>query len=168
MTARSTCGREETPGRRGDCLDQLPTRTFRLLVHPAHVDLPTSTLHYLTAHLRTPPTGTDNTLAPASRRTTGTAAYPRCGHTYTQLTARFSGTPMAPTGTSCEGIEVLAALAPGLAETVKAASTKAFVIHDGTPLPIDRIAADRPFLLFSCARNDRKHGPQTARCCAAL
>jgi hypothetical protein len=34
------------------------------------------------------------------------------------------------------------------------ASTKAYVILDGTLLPIDRIAADRPF----CSGKHKKHG----------
>ena len=38
-----------------------------------------------------------------------------------------------------------AALAPDLRTAARTASTKAFVILDGTLLPIDRIAADRPF-----------------------
>ena len=42
-------------------------------------------------------------------------------------------------------MDLLAALAPTLAEAVRAASMKAFVLLDGTLLPIDRIAADRPF-----------------------
>lgn len=44
-----------------------------------------------------------------------------------------------------EAAEVLAALAPTLADAARAASMKAFVLLDGTLLPIDRIAADRPF-----------------------
>ena len=44
-----------------------------------------------------------------------------------------------------EAVEVLAALAPDLAVVVRAASRKAFVILDGTLLPIDRIASDRPY-----------------------
>ncbi|MFD7781401.1 transposase family protein, partial [Streptomyces sp. NPDC059753] len=44
-----------------------------------------------------------------------------------------------------EAIEVLAALAPTLAEAMKTIRTKAFVILDGTLLPIDRIAADTPY-----------------------
>lgn len=43
-----------------------------------------------------------------------------------------------------EAVDLLAALAPTLAEAVKAASTKSFVLADGALLPIDRIAADRP------------------------
>lgn len=40
---------------------------------------------------------------------------------------------------------MLAALAPSLTEVVQTASTKAYVLPDGTLLPIDRVAADRPF-----------------------
>lgn len=40
---------------------------------------------------------------------------------------------------------MLAGVAPTLAEAMKTASTKAFVILDGTLLPIDRIAADTPY-----------------------
>lgn len=46
---------------------------------------------------------------------------------------------------TAEAVGVLAARAPDLATAVTAASVKAFVILDGTPLPIDRLAADRPF-----------------------
>lgn len=44
-----------------------------------------------------------------------------------------------------KAVGVLAARAPDLATAVTAASAKAFVFLGGTPLPIDRIAADRPF-----------------------
>lgn len=44
-----------------------------------------------------------------------------------------------------EGVEVLAASAPDVATAARVAAGKAFVILDGTLLPIDRIAADRPF-----------------------
>lgn len=44
-----------------------------------------------------------------------------------------------------EAAELLAALAPDLAEAVRAASRKAFVILDGTLLSIDRTATDQPF-----------------------
>ncbi|MET9535825.1 transposase family protein, partial [Streptomyces sp. NPDC006649] len=48
----------------------------------------------------------------------------------------------------------LAALPPTLAEAMKTASTKAFVILDGTLLPIDWTAADRPFH----SGKHKKHG----------
>lgn len=44
-----------------------------------------------------------------------------------------------------EAIEVLAVRAPTLATAMETARTKAFVILDGTLLPIDRIAADTPY-----------------------
>jgi hypothetical protein len=44
-----------------------------------------------------------------------------------------------------EAVELLAALTPSPADALQTAPVKAFVILDGTPLPIDRIAADRPF-----------------------
>lgn len=44
-----------------------------------------------------------------------------------------------------EAVELLAALASGLTDGVRTASAKAYLILDGTLLPIDRIAADRPF-----------------------
>ncbi|RAJ70395.1 hypothetical protein K377_07970, partial [Streptomyces sp. PsTaAH-137] len=40
---------------------------------------------------------------------------------------------------------VLAVLAPTLDEAMVTARSKAYVILDGTVLPIDRIAADRPY-----------------------
>lgn len=44
-----------------------------------------------------------------------------------------------------EAVETLAALAPSLAEAMRAIRAKSFVILDGTLLPIDRIAADTPY-----------------------
>ncbi|MDQ0757766.1 hypothetical protein QF027_000401 [Streptomyces canus] len=44
-----------------------------------------------------------------------------------------------------EAVGLLAALTPRLAEAMRAASMKACLILDGTLLPIDRSAADRPF-----------------------
>jgi hypothetical protein len=44
-----------------------------------------------------------------------------------------------------EAAEALAALAPDIATAAQAAARKASVILDGTLLPLDRIAADRPY-----------------------
>lgn len=44
-----------------------------------------------------------------------------------------------------EAVEALAALAPSLDEAMTTIRAKAFVILDGTLLPIDRIAADTPY-----------------------
>lgn len=81
-------------------------------------------------------------------------AHLRCGHTYAQLVAGFGiGTTTAYRYVA-EAVDVLAAFAPTLAETMETASIKAFVILDGTLLPVDRIAADRPFYFGK----HKKHG----------
>ncbi|MFJ2568468.1 MULTISPECIES: transposase family protein [unclassified Streptomyces] len=70
---------------------------------------------------------------------------PPSSMSYGQLAAGFGiGTTTAYRYVT-EVVELLAALAPDLATTMKTATQKAFVILDGTLLPIDRIAADRPF-----------------------
>lgn len=67
------------------------------------------------------------------------------GHTYAQLAAGFGvGTATAYRYVT-EAVDLLATLAPTLADAVRAASVKAYLLLDGTLLPIDRIAADRPF-----------------------
>ncbi|MCC5481216.1 transposase family protein, partial [Streptomyces barringtoniae] len=53
-----------------------------------------------------------------------------------------------------EAVDVLAALAPTFEQAVSTAAQKAYVILDGTLLPIDRIAADRPFY----SGKHKKHG----------
>jgi hypothetical protein len=51
-------------------------------------------------------------------------------------------------------VQVLAALAPSLAEAVRTASSKGFVLLDGTLSPADRTAAGRPFH----SGKHKKHG----------
>ncbi len=118
-----------------------------MLVYPSGVDVSTSTLRYLSARLRARhrELGTHWRRLSAGRQALLVLAHLRCGHTYAQLAAGFGvGTTTAYRYIN-EAIEVLATLAPDLAEAVKTASAKAFVILDGTLLPIDRIAADRPY-----------------------
>jgi hypothetical protein len=81
----------------------------------------------------------------AGRQALLTLAHLRMGHTYAQLAAGFDvGTTTAYRYVT-ETVELPPALAPSLTETVRTASVKAYLILDGTLLPIDRIAADRPF-----------------------
>lgn len=72
-------------------------------------------------------------------------AHLRCGDTYAQLAAGFGIGIATVYRYIREAIEILAALAPTLTEAMKTIRTKAFVILDGTLLPIDRIAADTPY-----------------------
>ncbi|MFI2312605.1 transposase [Streptomyces sp. CB00072] len=118
-----------------------------MLVYPSSIDLSSSTLRYLTEQLavRQREIGTRWRRLPASRQALLALAHLRCGDTYAQLAAGF-GIGMATVYRYIrEAIEVLAALAPALAEAMETARTKAFVILDGTLLPIDRIAADGPY-----------------------
>ncbi|MFE5301614.1 transposase family protein [Streptomyces sp. NPDC056632] len=118
-----------------------------MLVHPSSIDLSTRTLRFLTGQLtaRRGEIGTRWRRLPAARQALLALAHLRCGDTYAQLAAGF-GTGIA-TAFRCirEAVDILATVAPSLAEAMKAIRVKAFVILDGTLLPIDRIAADPPY-----------------------
>lgn len=118
-----------------------------MLVYPSGLDVSSSALRFLSARLREHRRGlgTRWRRLSAGRQALPALAHLRNGHPYVQLAAGFGvGTTTAYRYVT-EAVEVLAALAPTLAEEVRAASMKAFVLLDGTLLPIDRIAADRPF-----------------------
>lgn len=90
----------------------------------------------------------------AGRQALLTLAHLRNGHPYAQLAAGFGiGTTTAYRYIT-EAVDLLASLAPALAEVAQAASMKAYVLLDGTLLPIDRIAADQPFY----SGKHKKHG----------
>jgi len=115
-----------------------------------------SALRFLAARLRElrRTLGTRWRRLNAGRQALLTLAHLRNGQPYAQLAAGFGiGTTTAYRYIT-EAVNLLAALAPTLAEAVRTASTKAYVILDGTLLPIDRIAADRPFY----SGKHKKHG----------
>ncbi|THA44052.1 IS5 family transposase [Streptomyces sp. A1136] len=127
-----------------------------MLVYPSGVDVSSTALRFLAArlkeHRRT--LGTRWRRLNAGRQALLTLAHLRNGQPYAQLAAGFGiGTTTAYRYIT-EAVNLLAALAPTLTEAVRAASTKAYVILDGTLLPIDRIAADRPFY----SGKHKKHG----------
>ncbi|XMN10608.1 transposase family protein [Streptomyces griseobrunneus] len=127
-----------------------------MLAYPSSIDLSSSTLQHLAEQLavRRRETGTRWRRLPAGRQALLALVHLRCGDTYAQLAAGF-GIGIA---TVCryihEAMEVLAARAPTLAQAMVTARTKAFVILDGTLLPIDRIAADTPY----CSGEHKRHG----------
>ncbi|TWG06720.1 DDE superfamily endonuclease [Streptomyces brevispora] len=112
-----------------------------MLVHPSSIDLSSRTLRHLTrqlaAHRRE--IGTRWRRLPDRRQALLALAHLRCGDTYAQLAAGFE-----------IGIATVyhyireAAQAQTLAEAMTTVRTKAYVILDGTLLPIDRLAADTP------------------------
>ncbi|MFD5514632.1 transposase family protein [Streptomyces sp. NPDC127066] len=127
-----------------------------MLAYPSGVDVSSSALRFLTQQLRRHrrTIGSRWRRLSAGRQALLALAHLRVGHTYAQLAAGFGvGTTTAYRYVT-EAVELLAALAPSLADAVRTASVKAFVILDGTLLPIDRIAADRPF----CSGKHKKHG----------
>lgn len=127
-----------------------------MLVYPSGIDLSSSTLRYLSGLLsvRRRERGTRwRRLAP-DRQALLVLAHLRCGHTYAQLAAGFDVGLATVYRYVAEAVELLAARAPDLAAAARAASRKAFVILDGTLLPIDRIAADRPYY----SGKHKKHG----------
>ncbi len=127
-----------------------------MLVYPSGLDVSSSALRFLSSRLREHRRGlgTRRRRLSAGRQALLALAHLRNGHPYVQPAAGFGmGTTTAYRYVT-EAVEVLAALAPTLAEAVRAASMKAFVLLDGTLLPIDRIAADRPFY----SGKHKKHG----------
>lgn len=118
-----------------------------MIVSPSGLDASSSALRFLSARLleHRRGLGTRWRRLSAGRQALLALAHLHNSHPYVQLAAGFGvGTTTAYRYVT-EAVEVLAPLAPTLAETVRAASMKAFVLLDGTLLPIDRIAADRPF-----------------------
>lgn len=127
-----------------------------MLVYPSGIDLSSATLRYLTGLLaaRRRERGTRWRRLTCGRQALLVLAHLRCGHTYTQLAAGFGVGVATVYRYVAEAVEILAAHASDLATAVRSATRKAFVILDGTLLPIDRIAADRPFY----SGKHKKHG----------
>ncbi|MFJ9871394.1 transposase family protein [Streptomyces sp. NPDC101165] len=118
-----------------------------MLVYRSAIGLSSSSLRYLTRHLSVhrERIGSRWRRLTARRQALLALAYLRCGDTYAELAAGFGVGIATVYRYVCEAVEVLAELAPTLANAVRTAGTKAFVILDGTLLSIDRVAADRPY-----------------------
>ncbi|MDQ0992746.1 hypothetical protein QFZ74_003974 [Streptomyces sp. V3I7] len=126
-----------------------------MLIYRSGLDLSSAALRFLTSRLRAHRRvlGTRWRRLSAGRQALLTLAHLRNGHPYAQLAAGF-GVSTTAYRYITEAVDILAALAPTLAEAVRVASMKAFVLLDGTLLPIDRIAIDRPFY----SGKHKKHG----------
>ncbi|MCP3769278.1 MULTISPECIES: IS5/IS1182 family transposase [unclassified Streptomyces] len=127
-----------------------------MLVYPSGLDLSSSTLRFLSGLLsaRRRERGTRWRRLPGDRQALLVLAHLRCGHTSPQLAAGFGVGVATVYRYVTEAVEILAALAPDPAAANRTAARKAFVILDGTVLPLDRIAADRPYY----SGKHRKHG----------
>lgn len=83
-------------------------------------------------------------LAAGGRQALLVLARLRYGHTYAQLAAGFRIGTSTVYRCITEAVGVLAVHAPGLPAALRTASSQAFVILDGTLLPIDWIAGASP------------------------
>ncbi|MCT9110044.1 transposase family protein [Streptomyces mirabilis] len=127
-----------------------------MLGYPSGISLSSSTLQFLARHLRQRrrEIGSRWRRLSARRQALLALAHLRCGDTYSQLAAAFRIGIATVYRYIREAVEVLSALAPSLEQAITTAAAKAFVILDGTLLPIDRITADRPFY----SGKHKKHG----------
>ncbi|MFD8666764.1 transposase family protein, partial [Streptomyces microflavus] len=118
-----------------------------MLDYPSAIDLSSGHLRRLAGHLaaRRREIGTRWRRITPGRQALLVLAHLRCGDTYAQLAAGFGIGVATVYRYVREAIEVLATLAPSLAQVMRTASRLAFVILDGTLLPVDRIAADTPY-----------------------
>ena len=129
-----------------------------MLVYSSGLDLSTSALRLLRRELtaRRRRIGTRRRRLACGRQALMALAHLRCGHTFAQLAAGFGVGLVTAHRYVTEAVAVVAVLAPTLQQAMAVAARKAFVILDGTLLPIDRIAADRPFYSGK-HRKHRKH-----------
>lgn len=108
-----------------------------MLVYPSGVDVSSSTLRFLAQQLRRHrrAIGSRWRRLSAGRQALLALAHLRVGDTYAQLAAGFGVGVTTAHRYVAEAINLLADLAPTLADAVHAASTKAFVLLDGTLRP---------------------------------
>ncbi|SCE23301.1 Helix-turn-helix of DDE superfamily endonuclease [Streptomyces sp. DvalAA-43] len=118
-----------------------------MLAYPSSIGLSSRTRWFLTGQLavRRQEIGTRWRRLSAARQALLALARLRCGDTYAQLAAGFGIGIATVFRYIREAVEVLSALAPSLTEAMRTIRAKAFVILDGTLLPVDRVAADTPY-----------------------
>lgn len=146
----------EVPGGRGHDQDLPYCQRLHVLVYPSGLDLSSSHLRFLTARTREHRRASGGRWRRLSedRKAPLALAHLRNGHPYTQLAAGFGIGTTTAYRYIAEAVDLLAALAPTLEQAVREASRTAFVLLDGTLLPTDRMAADRPFY----SGKHKKHG----------
>jgi len=115
-----------------------------VLVYPSAIDLSTRTLRFLTGRLaaRRQEIGTRWRRLSAARQALLALAHLRCGDTYAQLAAEFGIGIATVFRYIREAVDVVAVLAPSLAEAMETIRAKAFVILDGTLLLPDALDED--------------------------
>ncbi len=118
-----------------------------MLTYPATIPLSTASLTHLSDLLRAAQraNGTRWRRLDPGRQAMLVLAHLRNGDTYTRL-ARGFGIGVATVYRYIrEALDLLAAAAPRLDQVVYRASRLLYLILDGTLIPIDRVAGDRPY-----------------------
>lgn len=118
-----------------------------MLVYPSGIDLSSRTLQHfsglLAGHRRR--IGSRWRRLTCGRQALLVLAHLRCGDTYARLAAGFRIGIATAHRYIREAVDLLAALASTLTQAMTTMRKKAYVILDGTVLPINRIAADSPY-----------------------
>ncbi|WP_318217376.1 transposase family protein [Streptomyces sp. SCL15-6] len=118
-----------------------------MLVYPSAIDLSSRTLQrlagLLASHRRR--IGSRWRRLTCGRQALLVLAHLHCGDTYARLAAGFRIGIATVYRYIREAVDLLALLAPTLEQAMHTVRRKAYVILDGTLLPTDRIAADRPY-----------------------
>ena len=129
-----------------------------MLFYRAALPLSSKTLTYVTGIIRRhlASIGSRWRKLPPARQALLVLAYLRKGETFTELAAGFEVSATTAWRYVNEVVELLAARAPKLKKAVRDAKEAghAYVIVDGTLIPIDRVAKDRPFY----SGKHKKHG----------
>lgn len=109
-----------------------------MLVCPSVIDMSGSALRFLSRHLaeRRRAIGCRWRRLSSSRQALLVLVHLRCGDTYVRLAVALRVGVTTVHRYIREAVEVLAALAPSLADAMETAAVRAFVIPDGTLLPI--------------------------------
>ena len=91
--------------------------------------------------------GSKNRALTAGRQALMVLVYLKRGETFAQLGAGFAVSTTTAWRQVNEAVDLLAARAPELAAALHAAARRglAYLVLDGTLIPIDRVKADRPF-----------------------
>lgn len=118
-----------------------------MLSYPAAIPLSTASLTHLSQLLRADRTrrGVRWRRLDPGRQALLVLAHLRNGDTYARLAAGFEISTATVFRYIREAIALLAAQAPTLDQVVYRASRLLYLILDGTLIPIDRVAEDRPF-----------------------
>jgi transposase-like protein len=118
-----------------------------LLTYPATIPLSTASLTHLSELLRSAQrvNGTRWRRLDPGRQALLVLAHLRSGDTYARLASGFGIGVATVYRYIREALDLLASAAPGLDQVVYQASRLLYLILDGTLIPIDRVAADRPY-----------------------